>query len=277
MRQVMSNVLSMVRTPWLRKGVPVAAVVLLLEACGLNSVNQPALTGPSTTFLGMMLSANPDIITADNRSKSTITITVTTPSGPAAGIPLAYAIFDAGQVVGLGTLSAQTGVTNGAGQATVVYTAPARTDVNAQLFIDIGARIIQGDANGPFNYHTVTIELRPAEPSQFPQVPGLTALNCNFTIEPALPGSFAPGLQVLFQDTSSDPNANGTIIRYQWNFGDGTIGPDSPDVNHAYGAAGQYTVTHVIVDSLGAQATCAQSIQVEPVSGSVGVPGRTGH
>jgi hypothetical protein len=249
-----------------------AALILLVEGCGLTDVKSPALTGPSTTFLDITLRANPDILTADNRSKSVITATVTSPQGPVAGQTLYFQETELGSVVNLGTLSSNTAVTNGNGQATVTFQAPARTDVDAQIFIQIEVRPQQGDASGPFNYHSVTIELRPAEPSQFPQVPGAQALNCDFAIEPANGnGSFQPGNQVLFQDTSSDPNTSGRIIRYQWDFGDGTVG-QGPDVNHAYAFPGNYSVTDIPTDNLGVTTPCTKNIAVSdtPLATSAG-------
>jgi hypothetical protein len=254
-----------------------AALCLALAggACSIHSPSVPNLFGPSTLAMNIAMTAVPDVITADNVSRSVVTVLVRDTNGaPKPGVPLAFEITEAGSVVGLGNLDHQTATTDGHGYAVVVYTAPARTDVNNQIFIQIGARAMEGDANGTF-YHSVTIELRPAEPSQFPQVPGLSALTCNFLIEPALPGSFSPGLQVLFQDASSDPNSGGKIIRYQWNFGDGTIGDDSPDVNHAYSFPGMYTVTHVINDNLGEGASCSQQIDVQSVSQG-GVPQQMG-
>jgi hypothetical protein len=242
----------------------IAGLCLAVTAggCSISKVSVPNLFGPSTLSLNITMTATPDVITADDVSISVVTVLVRDQNGqPKPGVPLAFEILEAGSVVGLGGLSRNSATTDGSGHATVAYTAPARTDVDNQIFIQIGARALQGDANGTF-YHTVTIELRPAEPSQFPQVPGTLLVNCNFTTEP-VNGSFAPGNQVLFQDTSSDPNKGGVIIRYQWNFGDGTIGDDSPDVNHAYAVAGTYTVTHVVTDNLGVSGTCAPAVIVE--------------
>jgi hypothetical protein len=256
-----------------RRGASLGALCLLLAqaGCSIGHPSVPNLFGPSTLGLNISMTATPDLITADNVSKSVVRILVRGPNGqPEPGIPMGIAVFEGPSIVNLGTLSATSGTTDGNGYVVVTYTAPARTDVDNQILINIGARALQGDANGS-SYHFVSIELRPAEPSQFPQVPGTTPLNCSFAIEPAVPGSFSPGLQILFQDTSSDPNTNGKIIRYQWNFGDGSVG-QGPDVNHAYAFVGFYTVTDVVTDNLGVSSSCSKVIDVEvsPLATSAG-------
>jgi PKD repeat protein len=244
------------------RNIALVAVIFGLQACNLNKVGTPPFFGPATLGLNISMSATPDRIVADNRSTSVVNVTVRDQNGHlAAGVPLVFAIFEAGSVVGLGQLSVATASTDGNGHAQTTYTAPARTDVNNLILIDIGARALQGDANGN-NYRTVSIELFPAEPSQNPQVPGSKPPFCAFNIEPASGGSFHPGLQVLFQDASFDVNKGGTIIRYQWDFGDGTQGDETPDVNHAYSFPGQFSVTHVVTDNFGQSSSCFQLINV---------------
>jgi hypothetical protein len=250
----------------LRAGRTAAAAGVLLflaqAGCNMTKVTVPGLIGPSELALSLHMTAMPDLLIADNRSIAVITVLVRDQNGqPAPGVPLVFAILEQGSVVSLGQLSRSTATTDGNGFAQTVYTAPARTDINNDLFIQIGARPLQGDATGAI-YRTVGIELFPAEPSQFPQNPNAKVPLCNFAIEPAAGGSFHPGLQVLFQDASADPNVGGTIVRYQWDFGDGTQGDETPDVNHSYSFPGAFSVTHTVTDNFGQSSTCIKPINV---------------
>ena len=52
------------------------------------------------------------------------------------------------------------------------------------------------------------------------------------------------------------------IIRYEWNFGDGTSG-DAPDTAKVYRSAGSYTVTHSVIDDDGARKSCQAGVVVQ--------------
>jgi bacillopeptidase F len=74
-------------------------------------------------------------------------------------------------------------------------------------------------------------------------------------------GTFPTGFQILFQSTSSD-TPPGRIVRYEWDFGDGT-GDLKPDVNHSYGIAGTYSVFHTVTDNNGAIDTCSRAFTIK--------------
>ncbi|HSM29142.1 MAG TPA: PKD domain-containing protein [Woeseiaceae bacterium] len=73
--------------------------------------------------------------------------------------------------------------------------------------------------------------------------------------DPGGPYSGEPGQTIVF-DGSASADPNGDALEYSWNFGDGSTGSGvSPE--HAYTAAGNYTVTLTVSDG---------SLQSDPVS-----------
>jgi PKD domain-containing protein len=112
--------------------------------------------------------------------------------------------------------------------------------------------------NGAF-YHSVRIELRSAEPRLFPANPDNLPPKCLFITEPNV-GPFRRNSVIGFHSTSSD--SDGVIIRYEWNFGDGTTG-DAPDTAKVYTTAGTYTVTHSVIDDDGGRNSCQAPIPVQ--------------
>ncbi len=90
---------------------------------------------------------------------------------------------------------------------------------------------------------------------------------------------------VTFNGTgSNDPD--GTIVGFDWDFGDGTVAVDAgPTPSHTYSADGSYTVTLTVTDDAGASATDATTANIGavvnqpptadpngPYSGTVNVP-----
>lgn len=233
-------------------------LALVAGGCSLKDVNAPGLSGPATLAVDLHLTVNPDVLTADGYSTAMIQAEVRGIDGsPLAGRDIYFALANAnGLWADLGTLSSNRQVTNSAGLAQVIYTAPPRTDATANQTMLVAARTVGNDANGE-TYRTVRLELRSAETRLFPQNPNNKEPNCNFAIES--PDGFFAGKDILFQSTSNDPD--GTIVRYFWDFGDGER-DDKPDVNHAYGFAGVFTVTHVVTDNEGAQKACAADLTI---------------
>jgi DNA-binding beta-propeller fold protein YncE len=67
-----------------------------------------------------------------------------------------------------------------------------------------------------------------------------------------VPRTGAAGSATRF-DASAARDPDGTIVRYDWNFGDGTLLPDGgPAPEHVYAAPGVYVVTLVVTDNEGA-------------------------
>lgn len=241
------------------------ALGLGIAGCGLDDVEIPELDGPSELGLALKLTVSPDIITADGFSTALITVQAFDQNGgPLVGRDVFLSISDEdGRTADIGEFRGSNGPgtgitvrTNAQGLAQAVYTAPARTDATAHQTVLISARPIGTDFAGAV-YRTVRIELRSAEPRLFPQNPNNLPPKCNFVMQ--TPNGLRTNVSILFQSTASDPD--GTIVRYEWDFGNGTRS-DHPDVNASYRLPGTYTVSHIVTDDDGAFAPCATSITI---------------
>jgi hypothetical protein len=247
------------------------SLLLAFNGCGLDEIEMPELVGPAALGLSVRLTASPDIITADGFSTSVVQAVVRDQDGrPVSGRELFFSVSDEDGLAadigslraGAGSGSVGTGVTvrtNAQGIAQAVYEAPARTDATANQIVLITVRPVGTDATGAPR-HTVGIELRSAEPRLFPQNPNNADPDCDFAVQ--APNGFRVNQSILFQSTSFDPD--GTIVRYWWDFGNGTRGADHPDVAASYRFPSTYTVTHVVTDDDGAQAACAGTLTIVP-------------
>ena len=231
-----------------------------LAGCGLDKKEIPGLAGPAELGLSFQLDARPDVVTANGYNTVSLQATLRNQVGqPAPGVGVFFEITDGnGNVADIGRLNNNVAVSGSNGVAQAIYTTPPRTDATGNTTILIRARPIGGDANGQV-YRSVRIELRSAEPRLFPQIPGNNAPFCNFVMEPAT-GLVRLGQDLLAQSTSSDQD--GTLVRYEWDFGDGTV-DDKPDVVHRYGLPGEYSLVHVVTDNGGLQSACAAAILVQ--------------
>ncbi len=69
-------------------------------------------------------------------------------------------------------------------------------------------------------------------------------------------------------DASASYDPDGTIVSYDWDFGDGTIASGVAP-SHTYAAAGSYVVTLTVTGDLGATDQLIQSVPVQPSGGGV--------
>ena len=237
-----------------------AWLALSFGGCTTHEVSVPALDGPSEQGMQISLKVSKDVLVSDGRDFAVVTATVRGPNGRlAANQDVFFAIADeTGHFADIGVIVGSNGPgtgatvrTNAQGVAQVIYEAPARTDATTNQSVLVMARLVSNDANGTA-YHSVRIELRSAEPRLFPANPTNKLPICSFLTEPAV-GPFKVNTVIGFHSTSSDPD--GTIIRYEWNFGDGTTGVD-PDLPKIYRTPGSYTVTHSVIDNNGGRSTC---------------------
>ena len=89
----------------------------------------------------------------------------------------------------------------------------------------------------------------------------------------AAPG--APGAPTSF-DASGTTDPDGTVARYDWDFGDGSTANDAgPTPSHTYAAAGDYTVTLTVTDDQGCSTAATFSFTGQVVSCNGGAGART--
>jgi hypothetical protein len=264
------------------RAAALCVAVLGLVGCGLDKLSVPDFVGPAELALSVKVTAVPDIITADGFSTSLVQATVRDQNGRGvSGKPVFFSITDAaGRPADIGILRTATGqaaidvgtgvqiATDGQGIAQVAYVAPYRTDATANQSVLVTASPVGEDANARLE-RSVRIDLRSAEPRLFPQVPGNKAPTCTFIVEATAKGAncsgtgtctIPVGTGVNFQSTSSDDD--GTIVRYEWFFGDGSAVQYYPDTVHVYKNTGTFTTTHRVTDNAGAQAACQATFTV---------------
>ena len=82
-----------------------------------------------------------------------------------------------------------------------------------------------------------------------------------FVFSPTAPAPLQP---VYFDATISKPGAGHNLVRYVWNWGDGTTFGDSgsPSTSHTYGAAGSYVLTLTVQDETGQTASTTGTVKV---------------
>jgi hypothetical protein len=239
--------------------VAAGLLVLPLVSCGLDEVKMPQMDGPSTNALQLILTANPDVLIADGVSTSSIGVYLRGPDGNGiASRQIRMSIADpSGYWAEIGTLSQDIVTTDQNGAANLIYTSPNRHDHSGDGFVMIAARPLSLDAQGEF-YRNIEIELRAAEGGRIPA--GGKELTATFIVEPAV-GPYAVGDVISFQSTSKTAEGN-FIIRTEWDFGDG-IRDDGRDTAHVYRWADDFTVTHVVTDNVGNQASEQRTLNVQ--------------
>jgi PKD repeat protein len=220
---------------------------LATVSCTMKNQEAPALTGPAEFGTSVNVSVTPDVLLQDGASQSVVTVTVYDSVGkPTANVPLTAEILFENQVVDFGLLSARSIVTNGAGKATLVYTAPR--DVGVEAVVDI-AVTPTGTNFGNQVRRTATIRLVPTG-VRLPPVNLVPA----FTFTPSNP---AQGQTVIFDAQESA----GSIAQYRWDFGDGRTGTGQT-ISHAFSAVGNYIVRLTLVDPGGRTQSVSRSIAV---------------
>jgi hypothetical protein len=254
---------------WSAAGV-LGAALMVSGACTLDEVDIPKISGPSTTGVSLILTANPDWLRADGVSTSVIVVNLRDYGGqPIAGRTIVLGIGDEqGRDAAIGSLSVRTVVSGTDGRAQAVYTAPVSKEAAAHQGVMVKARPQGTDYAGEFE-RAVMIELIPMEDRRYPPdstncpVDGdKTCPVCTFITEPRH-GPFFVGVPIRFQSTSFD--SNGYLVRYEWHWDDGTANFEyGPEKYHTFGEVGRYWVFHSVTDNEGAIDSTNQQIDIEP-------------
>jgi len=258
--------------------VPVA---LGQAGCNLEDGTRPPLAGPSELGQALQMSANPDQLTANGSSSSVIEVTLYDPSGqPAPGVTINFDLAQdgAGTFSDIGVLAplnasrpvpggrepkAESATTNSAGKARVRYWSPFRTDQENDTVVTVTGRPAGNDFNAAV-FRSVDIFLRAANRPMFPG-----GSVCSFQVEP-LQSTYTVGQRIFFTATqivgdTTKGCAGNSIARYEWDFGDGTLGPAERGVAHAFGSTGAYSVVLFTTESqTGCQDACFGTITVTP-------------
>ena len=77
-----------------------------------------------------------------------------------------------------------------------------------------------------------------------------------------------PGTLTIDFDGGGSDDPDGSIVSYDWDFGDGTFGSGVAP-SHGYAAAGSYDVSLTVTDDQGATDRVEQMVAVQPAGGAV--------
>jgi len=236
----------------------VAIAVAAGAGCTVKKQEAPDLAGPSELGTALVLSASPDTLRQDGSSQSRITIQARDGQGKALRKSIRLDIAVGGTIADFGQLSAKNVETGSDGQATATYTAPpAPVDsVDSMTVVEILATPVGGDYASALT-RSVSIRLVPPGVIQAPN----GAPTASFTFSPSAPVTKS---DVTF-DASLSKDADGSIVSYAWNFGDGSQG-SGVLVRHAYASAGTYTATLTVTDDRGLSASTSQPFTVSMTS-----------
>lgn len=237
------------------KYVGIGVAIMAIAGCSLDKQEAPPLAGPSELGLSLAITATPDIITQDGQSVATIqAIALDAASQPVRGLNLRVETYVGGTPVDFGVLSTKVMSTGNDGRAVTTYRAPAAPPAtqDSDTTVTVVVTPVGSNYSGTVSRQA---EIRLARPGVItPPGEGPTP---NFFFSPTSPRAQD---DVFFDGTASE----GSIVSYQWAFGDGRTG-SGPTVRYSYGLAGTYSVVLTVVDHLGRRASSApKTITVAP-------------
>jgi PKD repeat protein len=246
----------------------VALALLAAGGCTVKNTEAPPVSGPSGLALTLSVNAIPDAINQDGGSQSSIRVAAIGPDGqPIANLPLRVDMLVDGVATDYGILSARSLVTNSAGVATVVYTAPPPppngvfTQCKSTLFASNvpGAcvTIVATATSTNFaaaNPESVLIRLFPLGVILSPAGNPTAA----FTFSPTPVTLNTP---VIFDASNSTPGTGAaSITNYAWSFGDGTTGSGRTATHTFSGSGTSFNVTLTVTNDRGLSNSTSQTV-----------------
>jgi PKD repeat protein len=234
----------------------ILGVLLALGGCSLGKQNAPALTGPSELSLSLAITATPDTIPWDGKSQSIIGVLARDAAGqPVAGVNLrVQTAAPDGTIADIGTLSSKAMSTGGDGRASVTYVAPP--PVVPASPVSVVYLLVTPVGTNYANATTRQIQIALVPPGTI--LPPDTAPTAAFSFSPTKPHE---GDDIFF-DGSASTDPDGSVVAYDWNFGDGhTDTEEAP--RHSYPVAGDYVVTLTVTDNRGATNSVSKTVTVQ--------------
>ena len=233
------------------------ALIALTTACTVQETEVPSITGPSEFAFSVTVTAQPDIITRDGISQSTIVITARNANGASvSGAQFRVDMAVGGSLQDFGTLSSRSVFTGSDGRATLRYTSPSPPVPGTAVLVDrLAIVVVPVDSN--YQTHVPqTAEIRLVLPVT---VGGNTPIP-QFTFAPSNP---SVNTVINFDASTSTAPTGRTITTYAWNWGDGEAETGITE-EHDYQIAGPYTVVLTVTDSAGISASTSRVITVGP-------------
>ena len=253
-------------------------VALGQAGCNLEDATRPPLAGPSELGQALRMTANPDQLTANGHSSSVIEATLRDQNGNLRpGVEISFDLGAAGSGVfsDIGVLAqlgqsrpvpggpnrpkAVSAVTNENGVARARYWSPFRTDQENDITVTITGRPVGNSDFREAIFRQVDIFLRAANRPQFQ---GTNV--CDFIVEP-IQSAYVVDQLIFFTATQITGVVGFPIARYEWDYGDGDVGPTERGVSHAFDSPNTegYTVTLTTTEAqTGIQTSCMKTIVV---------------
>ncbi|HEY3885160.1 MAG TPA: PKD domain-containing protein [Vicinamibacterales bacterium] len=229
------------------------AAAVFAAGCTTHQTEIPALTGPSGLGNNITITVSPDVLAEDGASQSLVTITARNSTGQALPNESMRVNLEVnGAAAQFGSLSAANVVTNGNGQATLVYTAPPPP---AGSVPSTSVQVVVTPSATDFNDVTpasATIRVVP----QGVVVPPSNG-TASFLVNPASPGQ---GDKVTFTAKvldASGKDITSQVSSFAWNFGDGGTG-SGQNVTHTFNTQGTFQVS-LTATALGQSFSSSQS------------------